>query len=152
MNIDERHTELAVRRTLELCRSPSPTGFTREAAELIEKAPRALCDYTVGIYPSYGSDADVAPFAGHEVRHGLIGPGVYTSHGYERTRRDGEHARAHFRVALPLKPARFSRGPRTFEGLSHSAALAKIASAVLTRDRRENDERFERRKAHSGPQ
>ncbi|HUW39730.1 MAG TPA: M42 family metallopeptidase [Rectinemataceae bacterium] len=55
---------------------------------LIEAAKRALCDYAVDIYPSYGSDADVALFAGHDVRHGLIGPGVYASHGYERTHRD----------------------------------------------------------------
>ena len=55
---------------------------------LIEAAKRAGCSYAVDIYPSYGSDADVALFAGHDVRHGLIGPGVYASHGYERSHRD----------------------------------------------------------------
>ena len=27
--------------------------------------------------------------AGHDLRHGLIGAGVYASHGYERSHRDG---------------------------------------------------------------
>ena len=27
--------------------------------------------------------------AGYDVRHGLIGPGVYASHGYERTHKEG---------------------------------------------------------------
>ena len=41
------------------------------------------------MYPYYGSDADVALTAGHDVRHGLIGAGVYASHGYERSHIDG---------------------------------------------------------------
>ena len=27
--------------------------------------------------------------SGHDVKHALIGPGVYASHGYERSHRDG---------------------------------------------------------------
>ena len=27
--------------------------------------------------------------AGYDIRHGLIGAGVYASHGYERSHRDG---------------------------------------------------------------
>ena len=41
------------------------------------------------VYPYYGSDADVALTAGYDVRHGLIGSGVYASHGYERSHVDG---------------------------------------------------------------
>ena len=37
----------------------------------------------------YGSDADAALRAGYDLRHGLIGPGVYASHGYERSHKDG---------------------------------------------------------------
>lgn len=55
---------------------------------LKEAATRAGCDFAVDIYPSYGSDAGAALFSGHDLRHGLIGPGVYASHGYERTHRD----------------------------------------------------------------
>lgn len=41
------------------------------------------------VYPHYGSDADAALTAGYDVRHGLIGPGVYASHGYERSHKKG---------------------------------------------------------------
>ena len=36
-----------------------------------------------------GYTADVALTAGYDVRHGLIGAGVYASHGYERSPVDG---------------------------------------------------------------
>jgi putative aminopeptidase FrvX len=42
-------------------------------------------DFAVDVYPHYGSDADVALTAGYDVKHGLIGAGVYASHGYERS-------------------------------------------------------------------
>lgn len=54
---------------------------------LIAAADSAGCQYAVDVYPHYGSDADVTLRAGYDVRHGLIGPGVYASHGYERTHR-----------------------------------------------------------------
>ena len=41
------------------------------------------------IYPSYGSDADAALSAGYDIRHCVVGQGVYASHGYERTHIDG---------------------------------------------------------------
>lgn len=56
---------------------------------LIQAAKKANVDYAVDIYPSYGSDADAALTAGHDIRHGLIGPGVYASHGYERSHVNG---------------------------------------------------------------
>lgn len=56
---------------------------------LIEAAKAAGADYAVDIYPAYGSDADTALISGHDIRHGLIGPGVYASHGYERSHVDG---------------------------------------------------------------
>lgn len=46
-------------------------------------------DFAVDIYPFYGSDVDVALGAGHDIKHGLIGAGVYASHGYERSHKDG---------------------------------------------------------------
>lgn len=45
--------------------------------------------YAVDIYPRYASDTAAALEAGLEARHGLIGPGVFASHGYERTHRLG---------------------------------------------------------------
>ena len=56
---------------------------------LIEAAKKNNLDYAVDVYPHYGSDADVALTAGYDVRHGLIGAGVYASHGYERSHKDG---------------------------------------------------------------
>ena len=56
---------------------------------LIKTAKDNGLDYAVDIYPGYGSDADAALSAGHDLRHALIGPGVYASHGYERTHEDG---------------------------------------------------------------
>ncbi len=56
---------------------------------LIRLAKENGIDYAVDIYPAYGSDADAALSAGADVRHALIGPGVYASHGYERSHVDG---------------------------------------------------------------
>jgi putative aminopeptidase FrvX len=42
-------------------------------------------DFAVDCYSGYISDVAVALIAGRDVRHGLIGPGVYASHSYERT-------------------------------------------------------------------
>jgi putative aminopeptidase FrvX len=54
---------------------------------LTAAAERAGADFVIDVYPSYSSDADVALRAGHDLRHGCLGPGVYASHGYERTHR-----------------------------------------------------------------
>lgn len=56
---------------------------------LIEAARKANVDYAVDVYPHYGSDVEKTLHAGYDVRHGLIGAGVYASHGYERSHRDG---------------------------------------------------------------
>lgn len=56
---------------------------------LVEAAKRAGAAYAVDVYPFYGSDAEAALRAGYDVRHGLIGAGVYASHGYERSHVDG---------------------------------------------------------------
>lgn len=57
--------------------------------ELIRRAQAKGIDYAVDVYPYYGSDADAALSAGHGLRHGLIGAGVYASHGYERAHKEG---------------------------------------------------------------
>lgn len=56
---------------------------------LIKAAKDNEIDFAVDVYPYYGSDADAALTSGYDIRHGLIGSGVYASHGYERTHRDG---------------------------------------------------------------
>ncbi len=57
--------------------------------KLIEAAKKSGADYAVDIYPLYGSDVEATLRAGNDLRHGLIGAGVYASHGYERSHRDG---------------------------------------------------------------
>ena len=56
---------------------------------LIEAARRSGVDFVVDVYPMYSSDVETALIAGHDLRHGLCGPGVYASHGYERSHRKG---------------------------------------------------------------
>ena len=56
---------------------------------LIAAARRAGADFAVDVYPYYGSDVEATLRAGHDLRHGLIGPGVYASHGYERSHKKG---------------------------------------------------------------
>ena len=57
--------------------------------KLINAAKREGADYAVGVYPIYGSDVETTLRAGNDIRHGLVGPGVYASHGYERSHIDG---------------------------------------------------------------
>lgn len=44
--------------------------------------------YKLDIYPYYGSDASAAIRAGFDIRHGLFGPGIESSHAQERTHID----------------------------------------------------------------
>ena len=57
--------------------------------KLIEAAKKEGADYAVDIYPGYGSDVEATLRAGYDIRHGLIGAGVYASHGYERSHING---------------------------------------------------------------
>ena len=57
--------------------------------KLIAAAKRENADYAVDVYPHYGSDVDDTLKAGADLRHGLIGSGVFASHGYERSHIDG---------------------------------------------------------------
>ena len=57
--------------------------------KLIDAAKKTGADYAVDVYPHYGSDVEATLRGGVDLRHGLIGPGVYASHGYERSHMDG---------------------------------------------------------------
>ncbi len=56
---------------------------------LIAAAEKMGAPYAVDVYPFYGSDVEATLRAGYDIRHGLIGSGVYASHGYERSHVDG---------------------------------------------------------------
>lgn len=73
-----------------ICAKDSGGPYNYEVVGALIRAAKASgLDFAVDVYPQYGSDADAALRAGYDVRHGLIGPGVYASHGYERSHRDG---------------------------------------------------------------
>lgn len=55
---------------------------------LVKAAKLAGIDYSADVYPNYSSDSDEAVSL-YDVRHALIGPGIYASHGYERGHIDG---------------------------------------------------------------
>lgn len=57
--------------------------------KLVNAAKAMGADYALDVYPRYGSDVEATLTAGHDLRHGLIGAGVYASHGYERSHIDG---------------------------------------------------------------
>lgn len=56
---------------------------------LIRAAQKENADYVTDVYPFYGSDVEATLRAGYDIKHGLIGSGVYASHGYERSHVDG---------------------------------------------------------------
>lgn len=77
-------------RQVSICAKDSVGPYNYEVVtNLIQAAKEHNIDFAVDVYPHYGSDADAALSAGYDCRHGLIGAGVYASHGYERSHVDG---------------------------------------------------------------
>ncbi len=56
--------------------------------KLIYLAERNHIAHAIDIYPHYSSDASAARRAGYDLATALIGPGIDSSHAYERTHRD----------------------------------------------------------------
>ena len=75
-----------------ICAKDSGGPYSYEVVgKLIEAAKKTGADYAVDVYPFYGSDVEATLRSGVDIRHGLIGAGVYASHGYERSHIDGVH-------------------------------------------------------------
>ena len=55
---------------------------------LVRLATENNIEYKLDIYPYYGSDASAAIRSGHDIIHGLVGPGIDSSHAFERTHKD----------------------------------------------------------------
>ena len=73
-----------------ICAKDSGGPYSYEVVgKLIDAAKRTEADYAVDVYPYYGSDVEATLRSGVDIRHGLIGAGVYASHGYERSHIDG---------------------------------------------------------------
>ena len=79
-------------RQVSVCAKDSGGPYSYEVVgKLIDAAKRGGADYAVDVSPHYGSDVEATLGAGSDIRHGLIGAGVYASHGYERSHIDGVH-------------------------------------------------------------
>ncbi len=77
-------------RQVSICAKDSGGPYSYQVVgKLIEAAKATGADYAVDVYPHYGSDVEATLRAGFDIRHGLIGSGVYASHGYERSHIDG---------------------------------------------------------------
>ena len=77
-------------RQVSICAKDSGGPYSYEVVgKLIEAAKKTEADYAVDVYPYYGSDVEATLRSGYDIRHGLIGAGVYASHGYERSHIDG---------------------------------------------------------------
>ena len=77
-------------RQVSICAKDSGGPYSYQVVgKLIDAAKKTEADYAVDVYPYYGSDVEATLRAGFDIRHGLIGPGVYASHGYERSHIDG---------------------------------------------------------------
>lgn len=77
-------------RQVSICAKDSGGPYSYEVVKKLMAAARLEeADFAVDIYPHYGSDVEATLRAGYDIRHGLIGAGVYASHGYERSHLDG---------------------------------------------------------------
>ena len=77
-------------RMVSICAKDSGGPYNYEVVSELAGLARELgLDYAIDVYPHYGSDVEATLRAGFDIRHGLIGPGVYASHNYERSHTDG---------------------------------------------------------------
>lgn len=73
-----------------ICAKDSHGPYSYEVVgKLITAGKESNADYAVDVYPFYGSDVESTLSAGADIKHGLIGAGVFASHGYERSHIDG---------------------------------------------------------------
>ena len=73
-----------------ICAKDSGGPYNYElVTELSNLAKSEGLDYAIDVYPHYGSDVEATMHSGYDIRHGLIGAGVYASHNYERSHMDG---------------------------------------------------------------
>ena len=77
-------------RMVSICAKDSGGPYNYDLiTELHDICKKYDIDYAIDVYPHYGSDVETTLRAGYDIRHGLIGPGVYASHNYERSHIDG---------------------------------------------------------------
>lgn len=73
-------------RQVSICAKDSGGPYNYDVvSKLIACAKKSGADYAVDVYPFYGSDVEATLSSGNDIKHGLIGAGVFASHGYERS-------------------------------------------------------------------
>jgi len=92
---DEYHATLCVKDTS----GPYHHALSQRLRKL---ADEHQIPYKVDIYPNYGSDGEALWRAGGDVAVALIGPGVDSSHHYERTHMDALTATTNWILAYLL--------------------------------------------------
>ena len=77
-------------RQVSICAKDSGGPYNYDVTSaLIKTAKENSLDFAIDVYPHYCSDVEATLKSGYDVSHGLIGPGVYASHNYERSHADG---------------------------------------------------------------
>ncbi|WML44153.1 M42 family metallopeptidase [Neobacillus sp. PS3-40] len=72
--------------TVSICAKDASGPYHYELRKkLVQLAEENHIPYKLDLYPFYGSDASAAIRSGHDIVHGLIGPGIDSSHAFERT-------------------------------------------------------------------
>lgn len=72
--------------TVSICVKDSSGPYNLKLRKhLVKLAEKNGIEYQLDIYPYYGSDASAAIRSGFDIVHGLIGPGIDSSHAFERT-------------------------------------------------------------------
>ncbi len=90
-------------RKVTICAADSSGPFNYEMVKkLMALAEENGIPWVVDTFPFYGSDAAAALRMGLDAKHGLIGPGVDTSHAVERTHLEGIKAAADLIAAYAL--------------------------------------------------
>lgn len=75
--------------TVSICAKDASGPYHKKLRQhLTQLAKENNIPYKVDIYPYYGSDASAALRAGADIKHGLFGAGIESSHALERTHLD----------------------------------------------------------------
>ncbi|MCR4955256.1 MAG: M42 family metallopeptidase [Lachnospiraceae bacterium] len=77
-------------RMVSICAKDSGGPYNYDlTTDLSNVAKSKNLEFAIDVYPHYGSDVEATLRAGYDIRHGLVGAGVYASHNYERSHMDG---------------------------------------------------------------
>ncbi|GAA6823400.1 M42 family metallopeptidase [Helicobacter pylori] len=91
--------------TVSICAKDSSGPYHKALREhLVNLCKINNIPYKIDIYPYYNSDASAALKAGANIRHGLFGAGIESSHAMERTHIESLEATAQLLYAYCLSP------------------------------------------------